>query len=175
MTATFDEAIKGLRATGASVSTHEVVEAIERHGQEEGQLLDRYRRFAEEAESPVARYLVNMILDDERRHHRVLGELANTLAWGRVDGPVGVVPVHPETPSVEADLRAETKALLAHERKDRAELRRLRRQLRSWETPLWTLLIDMMVADTDKHIEMLRFVLRGAGRPRRRWLRLGLH
>jgi len=77
----FEQAFQGLRTTGASVSTHEVVEALDRHGGEEAELLERYQRFVEEAESPAARYLVQLILDDEQRHHRVLEELANSIAW----------------------------------------------------------------------------------------------
>ena len=49
MTTAFDEAIKGLRATGASVSTYEVVGSLEKHGREEGELLERYQRFVDEA------------------------------------------------------------------------------------------------------------------------------
>ena len=93
MATRFEKAFQGLRTTGASVSTHEVVEALNRHGREEAELLQRYRRFIEEAESPGARYLVQLILDDEQRHHRVLEELANTIAWGWTKGvPDEVVP-----------------------------------------------------------------------------------
>jgi hypothetical protein len=172
-TTTFDEAVRGLRATGASAGTYKVVGAIERHGREEGELLERYQRFIDSAESPAARYLVNLILEDERRHHRVLGDLANTVAWGRVDSPADVVPVYPEAIESNTALKAETRKLLRHELHDRAELRRLRRRLRAFgDAPLWILLVDLMLADTDKHIHILRFVLRGEGSVHRLWSRL---
>ena len=113
MATRFDKAFEGLRTTGASVSTHEVVEALDRHGREEAGLLERYRRFIEEAESPAARYLVQLILEDEQRHHRVLEELANTIAWGWTKGVSDeVVPVFPRDGEGGA-LRAETRARCA--------------------------------------------------------------
>jgi hypothetical protein len=174
MTTTFDDAIRGLRATGASVSTYKVVGVLERHGREEGELLEQYQRFADEAESPMARYLVKLIIEDERRHHRVLEDLANTVAWGRINaGPTDVVPVYPEAIASDSALKSETRKLLRHELHDRTALRRLRRRLRSFgDAPLWVLLIDLMLADTAKHIKILRFVLRGEGAGRRLWSRL---
>jgi len=161
VTTRFEKAFQGLRTTGASVSTHEVVEALNRHGREEAELLERYQRFVEEAESPAARYLVQLILDDEQRHHRVLEELANTIAWGWTKGvPEEVVPVFPRD-GEDGALRAETRALLGHELRDRTQLRRLRKRLRSYnDAPVWGLLFDIMRADTEKHIDILRFILR---------------
>jgi hypothetical protein len=163
----FEKAFQGLRTTGASVSAHEVVEALNRHGREEAELLERYQRFIEEAESPAAQYLVQLILDDEQRHHRVLGELANTIAWGWMKGaPEEVVPVFPKDGDDWA-LRAETRALLGHELRDRAELRRLRRRLHSYgDAPPWGLLVDLMRSDTKKHIDILRYILRITSRRR---------
>ena len=47
--ATFDEAVEGLRETGASVGTRELVELIVRHGAEEGALLATYEELATQA------------------------------------------------------------------------------------------------------------------------------
>jgi hypothetical protein len=163
----FEQAFQGLRTTGASASTYEVVEALDRHGGEEAELLERYQRFVEEAESPAARYLVQLILDDEQRHHRILEDLANTIAWGWTKGvPEEVVPVFPMD-GKDGALRAETRALLGYELRDRTQLRRLRRRLRSYgEAPLWGLLVDLMRSDTEKHIDILRFILRITSRRR---------
>ena len=175
----FERARQGLRATGASVSTYEVVGALERHGHEEGELLERYQRFIEEAESPAARYLIQLIVEDEQRHHQVLEALANTIAWGRVKGePEAVVPVFPARGGVNGALRPETRALLEHELRDRTQLRRLRRRVRSYgDDPSWGLLVDIMRSDTEKHIHILRCILRSQVRPshlRRMFRRLRL-
>ena len=50
--------------------------------------------------------------------------------------------------------------LLEHELRDRTQLRRLRRRLRTYgDVAMWELLIDLMRSDTDKHICIFRFVL----------------
>jgi hypothetical protein len=155
----FESSKRGLRAVGASTGDREVVEWITGHGKKEGALLERYERFAQEASSPVSRYLVKLIIEDERRHHVVLAEIAEAIAWG------GVKEARPSIPralegGADSELIAETKKLLASERRDRAELRRLRRRLRSYSGTIWPLLIDLMLRDTQKHTRILRYVVR---------------
>ena len=178
MATAFRDAIRGLRATRADHSSNAVVEALDQHGQEEGELLERYQRFVDDDSLPAAvRYLVSLILEDEQRHHRVLEDLANTIAWGSVEGtPEQVVPPLPVTSQDGAALRSESQALLGIELRDRAQLRRLRRRLRSYgDVAMWELLIDLMRSDTEKHIHILRFILANETSPKRRWMvhRLG--
>ena len=164
----FEDALRGLYATGASHSAYEIVNALDRHGKEEGELLERYQRFGEESQSsPWVGYLVGLIMEDEKRHHRLLEELANTIAWGALKGsPERVIP----TFSAHGDqaLVAESRALLAHELQDRNRLRKMRRHLSEYgDVALWGLLIDLMLTDTEKHIRIFRFILRtqtGRGR-----------
>lgn len=162
MTETFTTAMQGLRATGASVTDRDLVATLSRHGAEEGRILAEYQRFAETSASPAVRYLVSLIMDDERRHHRVLEELANAIAWGwSENSPEPAVPDLPAGHAVDPELRRETLALLAEENKDHAELKRLRKQLGAYaDTTLWALLIDMMILDTEKHALILDFVAR---------------
>jgi len=169
MEAEFRDAMEGLQATAASLSVYEVVEALDRHGREEGELLERYRRFVDESESPAARYLVRLILEDEERHHRVLEDLANTIAWGFVKGtPEQVVPHFATKSGGNETLRSETQALLGHELRDRTQLRKLRRRLRTYgDVAMWELLIDLMRLDTDKHIRILRLILSNGTSPGR--------
>ena len=72
------------------------------------------------------------------------------------------------TESTPAALREATDRLLENEKKDREELKALRRELRSFEdTTLWALLVELMQRDTDKHIAILGFAQRHAKRARR--------
>ena len=47
--------------------------------QTEQGILDEYRKLAEETPSAAFRYLVELILDDETRHHRLFTELADAI------------------------------------------------------------------------------------------------
>ena len=160
MTATFESAMDGLRQTGASVDERELVEMLARHGQQEGVLLERYQRFVEEGPTPASRYLVQLILDDERKHHRLLAELANTIAWGLgANSPVEATPdIYPKSTPDPAFVE-ETQALIKAEEQDRSEVRRMRRKFKAYEdTTLWPLIIDILLLDTEKHLEILRFI-----------------
>ena len=162
VTRSFEAAREGLRKTGASVGDRELVETIIRHGEHEGELLGRYRRFADEASSPAVRYLVHLIVEDEVRHHQLLVELANRIAWGfSSERPAAATPDAFPLDGAASELARETKALLEEEEKDRSALRTLRHQVSDYEdTTLWPVVIDMMLADTDKHAAILRYILR---------------
>lgn len=158
----FRDAIRGLRATGASHSAEQVVKALNDHARDEDELLESYRRvLGDESQAPAVRYLVDLIVKDEERHHRVLEELANAIVWGGFrTGPDNVVPDLPPSYSCDEGLRTQTRALLNHELADRAQLRRLRKSLRAYgDVALWELLVDLMDSDTEKHIRIFRFIL----------------
>lgn len=153
---------RGIRATNPSASDRVLIDHLMRHSAEEGEMLARYEALRDGVKSELARYLVDLILEDERRHHRVIDELARTIAWAGLGGDTAA----PEVPALgyhetEAPEFVElTRQLLDRERQDRRELNRLRRELRDFsDTTAWTLLIDTMLLDTEKHMQLLRFVL----------------
>jgi bacterioferritin (cytochrome b1) len=153
---------------GASVWEEDLYHHLSTHMASEVDLLTAYQRAANESDSAAFRYLVNLIVEDEKRHHRVFEELANAL---RSD--VEMRPIEPSVPDMAGfgdmpDTVVElTNALLAKEEADAAELRRLSRQLRDVrDTTLWQLLVKIMELDTEKHAEVLRFVRTHAKRSR---------
>ena|SRR5579871_3337407 len=149
---------------GASVWEDDLYRHLSTHISSEIDLLTAYKRAADESKSAAFQYLANLIIEDERRHHRVFEELANAL---RSD--VEMRPVEPAVPDMAGfgDMPAKvmelTDTLLAREEADAAELRMLSRQLRDVrDTTLWQLLVKIMELDTEKHAEILRFVRKHA-------------
>jgi len=165
MAATFENASRGLRTTGASTGIRDLVNLLERHGSEEGAMLAVYEELAESASDEGARYLISLILADERSHHQLLVEMANAMAWGTPSASPDRA-----TPSVSASLDPEldkmTRKLRRAEEADYRKLRRLRRRVSTFgDTNMWALLVELMMLDTKKHATMLRFLER---RDRRR-------
>lgn len=155
----FDRALEGLRATGASVTMRDLVAILARHGAEEGRMLSEYDRLADSTSDPAARYLIDVIMQDEHKHHRMLAELATAMAWGALGTLETSVP--PLGWHLDEELRAATRRLREHEDLDRRELQTLRKRLRAFEeTTLWALIVDLMVLDTQKHSTILRFIER---------------
>jgi hypothetical protein len=165
MDSSFAAAAEGLRDTGASVYDQEIVAMLTIHAKEEEALLQRYERFAEGAASPSTRYLVRLVVEDERRHHRLLGEMANTIAWGCWgDAHTPKVPELFPHEGGHGPVDPETRELLALENQDRAELRRLQKQLKAFkDTTIWSLLVELMMLDTEKHEHILSFISKHSG------------
>lgn len=157
----FERALDGLRATGASSTMRELVELLAKHGSEEGRILNEYERVASSATDPAARYLIDLIIDDERRHHRMLVDLATAVAWGTFGALDSSVP--PLGWHLDDELVAATRTLRRYEDEDRQELRDLAKRLRPFEeTTVWGLVVRLMMLDTEKHATILEFLERHA-------------
>jgi rubrerythrin len=151
-------------SAGASPWERDLYAHLTGHVEAERALLKEYGGAAETSPSKALRYLVNLLIDDEIRHHRMFTELAESL---RTEASLGEDPAIPyldfdrATDSV-IDL---TDQLLGKEQQDLRELKRLRRELRDVkDTSLWDILVDLMERDTQKHIAILRFAKKHARR-----------
>ncbi len=141
----------------------ELIEMLRSHGQREGAALASYQRLAEQSDDEGLRYLVRLILEDETRHHHQIADMLNDelhpFRWYE-DSPQTVPTIKVRD---DPALRDETDRLLAFEKEDMKELRRLRKELR-WShgnphgDPLLPLLVDLMLHDTAKHIDILQFI-----------------
>lgn len=153
---------------GASVWERDLFEHLTSHGRMEGAILEEYRRAAEGSSSRAMTYLVNILIEDELRHHRMFAELAQSL---KSDAELSGDPVIPRMDFDRVDGAAVlevTERLLQREKKDSEELKRLHRELRDVDdTTLWGLLVDLMRRDTEKHIAILQFAKRHTKRRRR--------
>jgi len=130
------------------------------HMRREGAMLEEYVATAEGTESKALAYLVNLLVEDERRHHRFFNELASSLkSEAELSGVEPVIPRLDLRVVDKADLLAITRRLLEHEQSDAAELKRLHKDLRDLQdTTLWVLFVEVMQRDTEKHIAILKFV-----------------
>jgi MoxR-like ATPase len=135
-----------------------VLETLRTHDERESAVLASYRRLVEESPDEGIRYLGRLIIEDEERHHQVISEMAN-----RIDSWIQGMSIEPSTPSlsprVDRGLLDETRRLIALERQDAKELRLLQKELRyAPATSLLPLLVKLMLHDTARHIEILRFI-----------------
>jgi hypothetical protein len=136
------------------------------HVEAERGLLEAYSAVAEQSASKAFSYLVGILIEDEIRHHRLFIELAKSL---KTEAELsGADPIIPNLDFARGDSAAvldATKQLMASEEQDAQELKRLQSELRDVkDTTLWSLLVDLMQRDTQKHIAILRFVKKHAGR-----------
>ena len=141
-----------------------LMESLERHLADEQAILDQYRALAESTDEPV-RYIAQLILDDEQRHHRVLTEMLNqirTSVWLAEQSPH--VPWLTRSGNRDA-LKASVHQLRVFERRDLHELRKLKRRFRFLRRDsLNGVLVRALIMDTRKHLLYLRTLDRLARR-----------
>jgi len=144
---------------GASVFEQELYDHLSSHVDDEVEALRRYQSLADSAESKAFAFLAAMILEDERRHHRMLSDLAETVrvsAELRSDPiPIPFLDLHRDREAI----LAATEELLAVEKADEKELKRLAKEIKDFkDTTLWELMLEVMRADNAKHRMILRFI-----------------
>ena len=145
----------GPSATDRALHAH-----LTKHIETERGLLEEYSDIAAGTESKAFRYLVNLLIEDEIRHHRIFADLAEsveTIALMKAKEPA--VPFIDFVPADRNAVLEATERLLEHEIEDARDLKRLRRELRNTkDESLKGLLVELMQRDTEKHIAILRFV-----------------
>ncbi len=145
---------------GASVWEQQIYDHLIEHVNGEWQILQDYERLADETESPAFAYLARLILDDERRHHQMLSDLAETI---RTSAMLSGEPTPiPDLGVFRADrekILAETERFLAAEEEDNRHLERVAKELRDVRnTTVWELIIRLIQQDNEKHRHILRFI-----------------
>ena len=150
-----------LRIDGASVWEQEIFDYVSGHVATEAAILNEYQLLAEDpTASPAFRYLANLILADERRHHQLFNDLAASVRQ-MAEMRLEEEPI-PSLHGLRSDrerIRAATDQLLATERADAKELKQFGKKLKEvHDTTLWGLLVELMQDDTAKHIKILTFI-----------------
>jgi rubrerythrin len=157
-------------SAGPSAWERDLYAHLTSHVEAERGLLQEYRSAAQTSPSKALRYLVDLLIEDEIRHHRIFTELAESLKNDAL-----LKDTDPSIPYIDFDQTSNREAvidltdqLLKREQADAQELKRLRHQIRDVkDTSLWGLLVDVMERDTQKHIAILRFAKKHAGRRKR--------
>lgn len=145
---------------GASHWERDIYGHLTEHIIMEQALLEEYVNAAAQTESKALAYLINLLVEDERRHHSLFKQLAQSLK-----STAELNRQSPDVPGMDlgrenrADVLEVTGRLLDREESDKRELKRLQKEVSDVkDTTLWGLLIELMERDTDKHIAILRFV-----------------
>lgn len=147
----------------ASPWDEQLLAHFDEHVSDELSLIEEYLGFRDRGPEYV-RYLIDLILGDEARHHQTFKELVNHVRSG-----VDFVDYGPQVPYVQKSsddreaLVEATNRFLAFEREDEKSLHRLQKELRPLrDTTLFSLLVELMELDTKKHIAILEFIRRTA-------------
>jgi rubrerythrin len=152
--------IFGLMKTPEGISPIErLLNEFEAHESKEEKALEYYRNALGEMPNPLTRFLMQMIISDEEKHravvHAMVATLKGSLNWSR---PAGSLEGPADTTKRNAELREATEAFIRLEKEGIREYKTLIKDSSSYYHGLFKVLLDSMIRDSEKHVELLEFL-----------------
>ncbi len=138
-----------------------LIRGFEAHEEEEGRFVRRYKEIAENSRNPLIRFLLRWIISDEEKHHAVTRAMVSTLKgdliWKEPEESLhGIV----EAGSERNALLKLTEEFIRLEKGGIREYKKLTKASRGYYRGLFALLVNSMMHDSEKHIEILNFLRR---------------
>jgi hypothetical protein len=149
-----------LASTSPPSVSDRLIRALEAHASAEAHDLATCQGLAERSSDPVLRLLLQLLVEDEERHHTLLQSMVR-----RLQEEVEFVPSHSAVPVSEPDatagmeLAATLRELIRDEHEGARHLRHLARQEPHLYDGLYPMLLETIARDSEKHATMLRYLL----------------
>jgi bacterioferritin (cytochrome b1) len=136
-----------------------LMKEFESHEAHETAFLRRYREMLETTQNPLVKFLVELIVADEEKHHVVLHAMTSTLegslTWTHLQNAIeGLYNLGKE----KDEILKLTEDFLRVEKKEIGEYRKLMRATKRYYQGLFALFLAAMIHDSEKHVEILEFL-----------------
>jgi len=136
-----------------------LLKEFESHDGKEGKVIQSYKEIATKSKDPLIKFLLQMIIFDEERHHAVMHAMASSL-WGSFNWtkPQDAIPSLSELVEEQEELMKLTGDFIKLEKDGIKESKKLLKSTKGYYQGLFTLLITTMIHDSEKHVEILDFL-----------------
>lgn len=132
---------------------------FEAHEAMEDRALEVYKKTLAHVPSPVSRFLLQLIISDEEKHRAVIHAMAATLkgslTWTKPAAALGEMA---DLGELNGQLRQVTDELIELEKTGIREYRALGKESRGYYHGLFKVLLDGMIIDSEKHVQLLEFL-----------------
>jgi rubrerythrin len=133
---------------------------LEAHEAKEEKALEFYRTTFAHMPNPMTRFLMQLIISDEEKHravmHAMVATLKGSLTWTKppdsLEGGVG------DLATMNGKLREVTEGFIRLEKDGIREYRTLAKESSGYYHGLFKILLDAMIRDSEKHVELLEFL-----------------
>jgi bacterioferritin (cytochrome b1) len=144
-----------------SSAAERLMKDFESHETREAVYVRRYGEMFQRMQNPLVKFLVELILADEEKHHTVLQSMTSTLkgavTWTRFENALeGLYNLRKE----KDEIVNVTEEFIRAEKKEIVEYRKLMRAAKTYYQGLFTLFLAAMIHDSEKHVEILEFLLK---------------
>ena len=132
---------------------------FETHEAKEEESLKHYRKLLSKMPNPVTRFLLHLIISDEEKHraviHAMVATLRGSLMWTK---PEGSLEGAADLAEANGQLRVSTDALIELEKEGIQECNTLVKESSGYYHGVFKILLDSMIKDSEKHIELLEYL-----------------
>jgi rubrerythrin len=136
-----------------------LIDEFESHEAQEREVVDRYMEVSKGSINPFVKFLLQLIIGDERKHyevtHAMLSTLRGSLTWTR---PKDAIPGMRELEDTE--MLQLTEKFIQLEKEGIKQYKKLISESRGYYRDLFVLLFQSMIRDSEKHVEILEFLRR---------------
>jgi Rad3-related DNA helicase len=136
-----------------------IMNEFEAHESQEGKFTRRYKEIAERSKNPLVKFLLKLVVSDEERHqavtHAIVSTLKGDLNWTSPEDAIrGLYDLGGE----KGDLLKLTEDFIQLEKEGIKEYKGLIKASKGYYRGLFALLLQTMIRDSEKHIEILEFL-----------------
>jgi rubrerythrin len=153
-------ALFGLMSSPGGISPVEkLLNEFEAHEAKEDRALEFYKRTMAQMPSPLTRFLMQLIVSDEEKHravmHAMVSTLKGSLTWTK---PSDSLQGGSELSTTNSKLREVTDDFIRLETEGIREYKALVKESSGYYHGLFKVLLDGMIRDSEKHVELLQFL-----------------
>ena len=132
---------------------------FEAHEGKEEKALEVYRSALEHMPNRSTRFLLQLIVSDEEKHraviHAMIATLKGSLSWTK---PPDSLEGSDELAGLNSKLHAVTEDFIRLEKEGIQEYNALAKESSGYYHGLFKILLDSMIRDSEKHVELLEFL-----------------
>ncbi len=133
---------------------------FEAHEEKEEKSVEQYRKMLGDMKNPVNRFVLQMIISDEEKHravtHAMVSTLKGSLTWTKPEGSLETGA--DDVAANNGKLLAVTEEFINLEKEGVKEYKSLVKESTDYYHGLFKILVNSMIRDSEKHIELLQFL-----------------
>lgn len=140
-------------------AVEKLLNEFETHEGKEEKSIEQYKKVLGDVKNPVNRFVLQLIISDEEKHRAVAHAMASTLkgslTWSK---PEGSLEIGADVPANNGKLLAVTEEFINLEKDGVKEYKILVKESTDYYHGLFKVLLNSMIRDSEKHIELLEFL-----------------
>jgi len=147
------------KASGEISPIERLLNEFEAHEAKEEKSIEQYRTLMRGLPNPATKFILQLIISDEEKHraviHAMIATLKGSLTWTK---PEGSLDGTADLSVLNGRLRSSTAEFIELEKEGIKECQTLIKESSGYYHGVFKVLLDAMMRDSEKHIELLEFL-----------------